>query len=470
MALKLVIFAPHQDDELNLFGTLFNKYLKSGFDVNIVFITNGDAYGLEKIRYVESEKLKKIFGITNIFYFGFSDSSVDNLTDGTIYNNDSDVYVSISNHSKTYKPYDDNINNYLPTLLGYDYLPYTRSSLLKGITEYLSLYRPEIIITTSWDDHPDHKIISAVLSEAILSACKKDNNYLPLYLEGFSYLGNWLGRDDFFNTTPLETIPDNTTNPAFPFKWDDRIQVFVDRKELSLCFWKSKLFKAFCSYSSQNGAPHFFRSANTDKCFWIRDTHNIALYSKIECSSGSPMPLNDFKLLDSNNIRNHDFSIKNHSLIHWSPSSDDLHPAIKITFPTPKLIKTIVIHQGYGCESFYCAITINNKDYEYIVDDYCYTIDLDYHTATAHIEIKIKRFPSQEIAIREIEVFDDHNNKYLDSFLSCSENNIYPKRHKLMICFAKVFRKYYLWKEYKKYKKTMKNNKPMNNDGIFGFN
>ena len=53
---KVLIFAPHQDDEILSCAGLINSLIKSNAEISIVFATNGDFYGKESasIRLLES--------------------------------------------------------------------------------------------------------------------------------------------------------------------------------------------------------------------------------------------------------------------------------------------------------------------------------------------------------------------------------------------------------------------------------
>lgn len=47
---NVMFFAPHEDDEINLYGGVIEQYVKHGSEVRIVFSTNGDFYRLGKLR------------------------------------------------------------------------------------------------------------------------------------------------------------------------------------------------------------------------------------------------------------------------------------------------------------------------------------------------------------------------------------------------------------------------------------
>lgn len=54
----VLFFIPHQDDEVLSFGTTIKKYIDSGFNVNVVLMTDGSSVGMEKI--LNGEQICKV--------------------------------------------------------------------------------------------------------------------------------------------------------------------------------------------------------------------------------------------------------------------------------------------------------------------------------------------------------------------------------------------------------------------------
>jgi N-acetylglucosamine malate deacetylase 1 len=88
-AKKVLVLAPHMDDEIIGCGGTLIKYAKEGIPVSVVYITKGnkDIFNkkspdeLYKIRVDEAEKSAKIVGITNLFYLNNDDGSDENWQD-----------------------------------------------------------------------------------------------------------------------------------------------------------------------------------------------------------------------------------------------------------------------------------------------------------------------------------------------------------------------------------------------------
>ena len=72
---KVMVIVPHEDDELNLFGGLFEEYLKYGSNVKVVFVTNGDLYLPRETRIREAINALSEVGVTedNIVFLGYGD-------------------------------------------------------------------------------------------------------------------------------------------------------------------------------------------------------------------------------------------------------------------------------------------------------------------------------------------------------------------------------------------------------------
>ena len=78
--MKILLIAPHQDDEILAAGGLIQKSIKQGDDFLILFATNGDYHGLDiaRKRYYESEHALTSLGLAkkSIFYLGYGDTGM----------------------------------------------------------------------------------------------------------------------------------------------------------------------------------------------------------------------------------------------------------------------------------------------------------------------------------------------------------------------------------------------------------
>lgn len=195
---RILIFAPHPDDEIVATGGLIYEALKSGFEIKIVFITNGDGFGdlittemhsrkseiksineaitLGYERQIEAIQAAKILGLTseNLIFLGYPDRGVSYLW----FSHWSKLYTSAFT-LKSYSPYN---NSYTQKVA------YKGENLSKDIRSIISSFKPDLIFTPLFFDmHPDHWGTSCfVISE--LANLREANNNWTRNIKVYSYL------------------------------------------------------------------------------------------------------------------------------------------------------------------------------------------------------------------------------------------------------------------------------------------
>lgn len=210
---KVLVFAPHNDDEVLGAGEFISKALKNKANVKVVLITNGDGFkqgiqldylklmpkSRDYIRYgysrqKESQKALYSLGLplSNIIFLGYPDGGVDHLWNS---NWDSE------------RPYKSSSTNEARSIYNNSYTPdsaYTGVNLLSDIEKIISSYKPDYIVYPHPDDHhPDHWATNAFVKYVLTIM-----NYKPkaewLYLV---HRGDW--------PTPLiRDVDDNLVPPA----------------------------------------------------------------------------------------------------------------------------------------------------------------------------------------------------------------------------------------------------------------
>ena len=158
---RLLVIAPHPDDEVLSSGGLIQTILTAGGKVKIVFLTNGDgsrssvvteykkadlspeeflALGTQRIG--EAENADKILGLSenDLVFLGFPDGGLSKLRSGKV--------TSVSTHfdhvpyTQSYKPSQD----------------YSEENLVNDLKEIIIDFNPTLVITTHpKDHHPDHQ-------------------------------------------------------------------------------------------------------------------------------------------------------------------------------------------------------------------------------------------------------------------------------------------------------------------------
>lgn len=194
---RMLVFAPHNDDETLGAGELIKKTIKNGGEVRVVLITNGDGfkeaiqfdyYNLNPkpkdyinfgyIRQKESIEALKLCGVPkeNIMFLGYPDGGVSYLWN--TYWDMNNPYIS--RHTQSNKsPY---INSYTKGS------PYTGESVVRDISKIINEYKPNYIVYPHPNDrHPDHWSTNGFVKYVLTSM-----NYKPekemLYLV---HRGDW---------------------------------------------------------------------------------------------------------------------------------------------------------------------------------------------------------------------------------------------------------------------------------------
>ena len=432
----ILVIVPHQDDELNLIGPIIPNLRQIGFEVDVVFTTNGDWQSNSLKRFNESQKVKKLLGINKTIYLGYPDTGSD-LDQYDIYSNSKSTYTE---SRIVYTKGPSNVQEYCYIKHNKHNLV-TRENILSDLYEIIMDTKPFAVFCVDYDSHPDHKLTSLLVDQAMVKI-KDKINPLPLYLKGFSYLGNWLGDNDYFDFIPKPTK--NTLNGhevlPIPYKWNDRTTIPVNPRFYRTFYWHSKLYKAYRCYKSQKADQYFFRCLNTDKIFWFRDLSNICINSEINATSGDVSFLNDGKLIDSCNLR---YGLSHELPMSWHPIDND-----------PKKTSTIKLNHYvlelfgyiYFTEQLFekTIILLHYKSKTEIINatSYVTSFNIKSDTPFDEIELSFEKSSNKKLYVNEIELFDEHKQKErLNQFLSLFEKYVPKKRRHISTFIACSIRK-----------------------------
>ena len=174
---RILVFSPHPDDETLGAAGLIRQAKLRGDDVRVVFLTNGDGFGISAarefheitvppkdfVRYAylrqgESRTALAVLGVPpeDIHFLGYPDRGLMPMwiNHWSASNPVESAYTRVSN-----SPYDDS-----PT----PHAPYCGASLLSDIRKQMLLEQPtDIYITHPNDDHPDHAAGSVFVRTAL---------------------------------------------------------------------------------------------------------------------------------------------------------------------------------------------------------------------------------------------------------------------------------------------------------------
>lgn len=336
---NVLMFAPHEDDEINLYGGIIEQYVKNGSAVRIVFSTNGDYHGIGRMRMWEALRVAGKYGIPeeNIIFLGYSDSLV-NAGGLHIYNCKPDeVIASHLGRSETYG------SKQTPP---FGKCSFTRENILQDFKNVILKYKPDTIFCCDYDSHMDHRALSLFFEEALGSILKENPFYYPQVYKGFAYSTAWNGKPDYYSLNMLSTRLEDASDymeETNVYRWEDRIRFPVAKECLSRVMQNSSGYKAMMEYSSQTATDHAKCILNADKVFWKRRTDSVLYDAQITATSGDASSLLDFKLVDSEDINNNP-GLPLRGV--WTADAEDDHKIIAIKLPAKKKIGSVVLYES----------------------------------------------------------------------------------------------------------------------------
>lgn len=406
---KAVLVVPHEDDELLVGGAALVELIRDPeWEVTVVYLTTGDARGKWEgvLRMNDAQNVLTFLGLdlSHIIYLGYA-NRWDN--DNHIYNEkDKKIITSKAGQTETYGSKEDNDYSFVRSK---QHNAYMRENIIADLLSVFSNIMPDLYIVVDMDEHEDHRAVSLFVDECLCVLLKENKGYQPLVLKRFAYMGNWQGKKDYWDLPHRKTIlEDKLPNPFLDL--DEKISFTVPDDCNTLLLRHNTLYKAAKIYRTQYVWTRTARFANDDVCFFRRHTENRALFASIQASSGETQYLNDFKLLDSNCIKD-DRTISYDKGI-WRPESRDLEKRIDIIFSEAIKIRQINIYEcsGYNSEIKSVSFYFDNRKKETVRlkkrEKNRFLFDDRAMNPTQNLRIVIEEYLGDEIGISEIEVFD----------------------------------------------------------------
>ena len=367
---KVLVLAPHPDDEILLAGGLI-YYIRKQFDVRVAFLTNGDSnrkLGGKRIQ--EAIDSLNVLGVkeNRIEFLGYG----NNWKEGKhIYNmpND-DIVMSIAGRTQTYG--NDKVLEYSKKRTGYS-RDYKRINVLEDIKDLIVEEFPEIIICVDYDSHPDHRALSLFFEETMGIVLKEYSEYKPIVLKKFAYNGVYYGKSDYYELPLAITeceyqyrkmgVSFQLENPTY--LWEERIQLDTPKKARTRSIAHNILYKAACKHCSQNISKHIGAIANRDIVYWQRRTDSLSYQANIYVSSGIGDYLNDFKRIDSNDV----VAEQTVKSAIWKPNKEDKEKKIQFKFDKPVDVSAISIWENIDTNENILESVLRFNDVDEIVID-----------------------------------------------------------------------------------------------------
>lgn len=225
--MKVLIIAPHQDDEVLAAGGLIQKCVKLGHAVTVLFVTNGDYHGpqIARLRYFESYAALAKLGLTehDLCYLGFGDTGGMCHSHSflrKIFFADFKTPFNTPFSTTTYHPAQKLTVHAMRTGLE---SPMTHDVFLSDLRWFIKKTKPNLIVIPHPKDmHGDHASIFHFLQK--IDEFKEIEICLSYIIHG--------GNDKFW---PIRKTNDFTCPPIIQqAEWNTRVSIRLSKEEQQL--------------------------------------------------------------------------------------------------------------------------------------------------------------------------------------------------------------------------------------------
>lgn len=329
---KVLVIAAHEDDEINVAGSVMYSCVQQGYEVYCAFTTNGDYSFEAKTRIHEAVRALHVLGVKNIFFLGYGDTA-NFYEKGHVFYTEKGVFTSPAGHKETYGTSD--FPDYA-WLKHQAHSPYDRQHFKADLQKLILDVQADIIFCTDYDVHSDHRATSILFEEAMGDILRRpDNMYYPAVFKGFAYCTSFGAPADFYSVN-LRSVPqpqaalDRIIGYSL-YEWDRRVRFPIEKANYSVFMRRNAIYKALFEHKSQSAALHAIRIINGDSIFWQRRTDSLSYQADVTATSGQAQKAADFKLLDTTNI---DEKRPVFAEYLWTPAESD--PEKKLSFQWEK--------------------------------------------------------------------------------------------------------------------------------------
>ena len=334
---RALVLVPHEDDEINLAGSLMYDLRRKGVEVFCAFTTNGDYSFCAETRMKEAAASLHILGVRRIIFLGYGDTS-NEYAGGHVFTTEQEVFVSPSGHRETYGAAGFPDFAFLRTGR---HRPYRHASFLADMEDLLLSVHADMIFCVDCDVHADHRAASMIFEEAMGHILRRPgNDYTPLVFKGFAYATSFGAPRDFYAPNLLSAPrPESREDLLIDFSaydWDRRVRFPVQPCCGGSFLRHNLLYQALFQHASQSAALHAERIANGDAVFWQRRTDNLACQAEVRASSGMAERVVDFQLYRLRNLR--EKRLLYDAGAYWQPAAEDEKRMLTFRWKTPQTI------------------------------------------------------------------------------------------------------------------------------------
>ena len=372
--LKVLVFVPHQDDEINTAGTLLYSLAQCKARITLVYATNGDWEHTAEVRFKEAVNAAGILGITedNIYFMGYGDTLNSNDKSHIFYHKNT-VARSPAGYTETYGT---NAHPDFAFLQEKQHHSYNCENYLKDMLSMIRKIKADIIIATDFDHHADHRMLSLYLDKAIGIIRKENPSYSPEIWKRFAYPLAYNAVADYSSVNNGETKRPviGVTNDyvfdmigSFYYIWEDRIRFPVPKIARDSRLWDNIICNALEQHKSQRIIAKSKGILNSDEIFWARRTDSISYMAQVSVSSGNGTCLNDFMVYNVDNV---DAVVPEFTNCCWKPEPEDPDKRAVFKWDKPVSIAKMILYGAASTNSKINALQITlSNGFSKIVTD-----------------------------------------------------------------------------------------------------
>lgn len=292
---RILLLAPHNDDEALMCAGVIAHSLANGAEVKVVVVTNGDKKGrrMAAVRMKETLRAMACLGLgeAHIVFLGYGDTGKEeNSFLKRLYEAETDTTLVSSNvGDETYG---------FPGIPEYHYQKYgahgryDRATFRGDLKAVIKDFTPDhIFVSSLYETHPDHATLYKFTIEAVIAIKRNNAAFSPTLHE---YLVHSHDSDDFWPAR------DAKNSPVVPFSkpisleaetlldWDKREILTVPSLMQHLPRSKNQKYRVISQYRSQRPSrnhKYLYSYVKLDEIFWKKDFSNIAFLAEVDVSS-----------------------------------------------------------------------------------------------------------------------------------------------------------------------------------------
>lgn len=292
---KIMILAPHSDDETLMCAGIIAHSLANGAEVKVVLVTNGDHKGRKMAftRTKETLAAMACLGLEEkqIIFLGYGDTGKE--SDSFL----NRLYQAATD--TTLVPSDVGNETYcLPGIREYHYQKfgvhgrYDRATFRSDLEAVIQEFGPDhIFVSSLYETHPDHAMLYKFTVASVIALKRRQPDFSPML---HAYLVHSQDSDDVWPTrdprrSPLVPFPKPATwDTATLLDWEKREVFTVPLAMQRLPRSKNLKYITISKYRSQRPSrnhKYLYSYVKKDEVFWQKDFSNIAFLAAVTVSS-----------------------------------------------------------------------------------------------------------------------------------------------------------------------------------------